>query len=328
MDARSVQIGMDFACNPGMEQYGNEYDVTQSVKVTDVQSVSREVCRLYSSLYPNALTTELQRAFVDTGRLFHGDYPGYLPCDTPYHDLQHTLDVTLAMARLVSGHESRRPKAEQIGAFGALLGLVSALLHDAGYIRRRMDRHHAKGAEYTRTHVSRSGRFIAEYLPTLGLDKAVQTCAYLVHFTGYEMPASEIPLKDPKLRLLGKMLGTADLIAQMSDRCYLEKCRDRLYPEFEAAGMLARHAPGGSYTSQEELIFRTPMFFEHAMCERLDGVLKGAYHHADQHFFPESNFYMEALEKNRDYLMQVVEHHDASMLRRRSPPILAASALN
>jgi len=319
---------MNFAYNCSMEQCGNEYDVTRRVKITDVQSVSREVCQLYSALYPNATITELQRAFADIGRLFHGDYPGYLPCDTPYHDLQHTLDVTLAMARLISGHESRRPKTGQIGAFGALLGLISALLHDAGYIRKRMDRHHANGAEYTRRHVSRSGRFMAEYLPTLGLDKAVRTCARLIHFTGYEMLAPEIPLEGPKLRLLGKMLGAADLMAQMSDRCYLEKCRDRLYPEFQAAGMLARHAPGGSYLSPEELIFRTPMFFEHAMHERLDDVLKGAYRHADQYFFPDSNLYMEALEKNRDYLMQVVEYRDISMLRRQPPPILAASALN
>jgi len=191
------------------------------------------------------------------------------------------------MARSISGHECRRPKTEQIGTSGALLGLVSALLHDAGYMCKRMDRHHTNGAEYTRTHVSRSGRFIAEYLPTLGLDKAVRTCTHLVHFTGYEILTPGILLKDPKLRLLGKMLGTADLMAQISDRCYLEKCRDRLYPEFEAAGMLARHAPDGRYISPEELIFRTPGFFEHAIQERLDGVLKGTYSHAGQYFFPE-----------------------------------------
>jgi hypothetical protein len=38
-------------------------------------------------------------------------------------------------------------------------------------------------------------------------------------------------------RRLGNMLGTADIIAQMADRCYLEKCRDRLFPEFVAGGL-------------------------------------------------------------------------------------------
>jgi len=326
MDARSVPIGMNFAYNCSMGQRGNEYDVTHHVKVTDVQSVSREVCRLYSLLYPKVSTTELQRAFTDVGQLFHGDYPGYLPCDTPYHDLQHTLDVTLAMARLISGYENADSTIEHIDAFGALLGIVSALLHDTGYIRRCMDHHHTNGAEFTRIHVSRSGLFMAEYLPTLGLDKAVRTCARLIHFTGYEIMVPEIPLKDPKLRLLGKMLGTADLIAQMSDRCYLEKCRDRLYTEFQTAGMLPRNMPGGGYISPEEFIFRTPMFFEHAIHERLDGVLKGAHNHACQHFFPEQNYYMEALEKNRDYLMRVVEHRDVSMLRRQPPATLTTSA--
>ena len=32
-------------------------------------------------------------------------YPGYRACDTEYHNLQHTLDVTLAMARLMDGYE-------------------------------------------------------------------------------------------------------------------------------------------------------------------------------------------------------------------------------
>jgi len=306
----------------------NEYDVTNTIRVTDAQAVSRAVCQLYGELYPKSSTAELEQAFVGVDRLFHGDYPGYLACETPYHDLQHTLDVTLAMMRLINGHENSQPEANRIGPFGSLLGLISALFHDAGYMRKRMDRRHANGAEYTRTHVSRGGRFMAEYLPTLGLGRAIRTCTRLIHFTGYEMLVPNIPLKDSKLRLLGKMLGTADLMAQMSDHCYLEKCRDRLYPEFQAAGMLARYAPGGNYISPDELIFRTPKFFEHAIHERLDGVLNGAHRHVGQYFFPGQNYYMEALEKNRDYLMQVVERRDVSMLRRRPPATLATSASN
>ena len=44
-------------------------------------------------------------------------------------------------------------------------------------------------------------------------------------------------MKDPRDIKLGHLLGTADMIAQMADRCYLEKCRDRLYPEFVLGGV-------------------------------------------------------------------------------------------
>lgn len=142
-----------------MQLRRSEYDVINTIKVTDTQEVSEAVCRLYGELYPRSSTAELEQAFVDIDRLFHGRYPGYLGCETPYHDLQHTLDVTLAMMRLISGYENSQPTAKRIGSFGGLLGLISALFHDTGYMRKRMDRHHANGAEYTRIHVSRGGRF-------------------------------------------------------------------------------------------------------------------------------------------------------------------------
>src|SRR5678815_3569744 len=70
---------------------------------------------------------------------------------------------------------------------------------------------------------------------------------------------------DVSLAGAGQMLGTADIIAQMSDRCYLEKCRDRLYPEF-VLGRMAGEARGIAhslpvYASGEELVNKTPGFY-------------------------------------------------------------------
>ena len=53
-------------------------------------------------------------------------------------------------------------------------------------------------------------------------------------------------MADPRDRKLGHLLGTADLIAQMADRCYLEKCRDRLYPEFVLGGIAAATGTDGA----------------------------------------------------------------------------------
>src|SRR5882757_9065136 len=74
--------------------------------------------------------------------------------------------------------------------------------------------------------------FMMRFLPSIGMENWVPISTRIVHFTGYEIKLDQIQLADPRDRKLGHLLGTADLIAQMADRCYLEKCRDRLYPEF------------------------------------------------------------------------------------------------
>jgi len=294
-----------------------EYDVTNRINVTEVEPVCREVCRLYSELYPDRGVDTLRQAFTDMGRLFRGEYPGYMPCEAPYHDLQHTLDVTLAAARLLTGYErSRLGSNDAIGQLGVLLGLICALFHDSGYIRRREGDDSSHGAELTRTHVSRGGEFLSEYLPSIGLAHAVSLCTRLLHFTGYEMAVGEIQVDDPRLRLIGMLIGSADLLAQMADRCYLEKCRDRLYPEFVASGMASYDQPSGGFASSEDLICKTPAFFKHVMEDRLNGDFEGVFHHMEDYFGDGRNPYMEAIQQNRRYLDGVIRRCNLSMLRR------------
>ncbi|MGH8708142.1 MAG: hypothetical protein ACREVD_08795, partial [Burkholderiales bacterium] len=210
----------------------NQNDVTNKINVEDPDRVRDAVLALFAARYPATDLTPLRRAFADTKSLFQGTFPGYLPCDTLYHDLRHTLDMTLAMARLLDGHERSHAAAERIGARRAMLGMVIALLHDSGYMKRASEAHIENGAVFTKTHVSRSADFLTRYLPRLGFAEEAAAAAKLVHFTGYEMDIDDIMLHDPGDRLLGCLVGTADLIGQMSDRMYLEKCREFLYPEF------------------------------------------------------------------------------------------------
>jgi len=301
-----------------MQNRRSEYDVTNTVNVTEPGDVCREVCRLYGELYPNTPIAALEQAFEDMEKLFRGQYRGYLACEAPYHDLQHSLDVTLAMMRLIYGHEQRHSKAERIGHLGALIGVISALFHDSGYIRRWNDSRHLNGSEYTSTHVSRGGRFLFEYLPTIKLGHAATICSQMLHFTGYEIPVHNIPLDDAKLRRLGKMMGTADLLSQTSDRCYLEKCRDRLYPEFVASGMTSRSAPGGGYSSATDLLKKTPAFMEHVH-DRLNKDFQRMYSYLEHYFDRLGNLYMSELHLNDAYLKQILENADFSMLRRNPP---------
>ena len=296
----------------------SDYDVTNSVRTTDVAAVAQEVRNLYVDLYRKSGADSLEQPFRDFEALYSGEYPGYRACDTGYHDVQHVMDVTLAMARLLDGYQrvGREPLNERLFR----LGVVLALYHDCGYIRRSNDTRHRSGAEYTLTHVTRSARFLRSYLPVIGMADLAAVGAELVHFTGYETPVERIRVEQPVHRVLGNLLGSADIIAQMADRCYLEKCYDRLFPEFLLGGIARRKTSEGEqviFESAADLIAKTPGFYKGA-AKRLDVVLEGAYRYAENHFGGR-NHYMEAVEKNISYARVMNSDGKNSILRRRPP---------
>src|SRR5690606_33537321 len=76
-------------------------DVTNQVDTTDPLPVSFEIAQIYERLYRREFPSGLLRVFADIGRLYRGEFPGYHACETDCHDIQHILEVTLAMARLM-----------------------------------------------------------------------------------------------------------------------------------------------------------------------------------------------------------------------------------
>lgn len=206
-----------------------------------------------------------------------------------------------------------------------MLGVIVSLFHDSGYVRCLGDHRHRNGAAYTRNHVSRGGKLLSVFLPEVGMAGMIPIARKLIHFTGYEIAVPAIPLHEPDQRVVGKLLGSADLLAQMSDRCYLEKCRDRLYPEFVAAGMAGPDMKHSPYHSPEELIYKTPEFFQHVLHDRLGNVLNGVHSYARMFFLPERDFYGKALEQNYAYLERVVNEKSIALLRREPPWTLVLS---
>jgi hypothetical protein len=299
----------------------SDYDVTNTVQVSSVAAVRRAVVDFYERTWPTGALDRLDTAFTDFERLFTGRYPGYLGCDTVYHDVQHSLDDTLAMVRLLAGYERSQEPEQRLGADRALLGLVVALFHDSGYIRRSDETSTRNGAEFTRTHVGRSAQFLARYLPTIGMSQWVPVATQIVHFTGYEVPFDQIRLDDARDRKLGHLVGTADMMAQMADRCYLEKVRDRLYAEFVLGGVAVTRNGGGltvNYASGLDVLRQTPEFVAETMRTRLDGEFGGAYRYFEA-VFDGRNPYLEAIERSVAYLRQVLLTQRWSMLRREPP---------
>ena len=228
-----------------MQNRLNQNDVTNRINVEDPAAVRNAVVRIFTARYPGAEFAPLERAFADIEALFEGRYPGYLACDTLYHDARHTLDMTLATARLIDGHDRHAAPADRLGARRAAMGVLIALLHDSGYLKRSSEAGVENGAIFTKVHVSRGADFIAGYLPKIGYAAEAPLAARLVHFTGYEMDVDQILVEDPRDRLVGCMVGTADLIGQMSDRMYLEKVRDFLFGEFVWAKIARDQLPDG-----------------------------------------------------------------------------------
>jgi len=300
----------------------SEYDVTNRVRTTDSYAVRQEVCRVLLNLYPDASAALTSRVFSDCVLLYRGEGPSYRACDTAYHNLQHVLDVALATARLMDGYE-RRGCSPPLGARLFVFSIVVALFHDIGYLRHRNDVRHSNGAEYTLRHVSRGARFLERYMRDIGMPDLAQVAGRVVHFTGYEIPVADIDVPNPIFRLIGNMLGTADILAQMADRCYLEKCRDRLYPEFVAGGLASagggtQRNPSVLFISAEDLLCKTPAFYSTAV-DRLNVQLGAACRYFETGFAGQ-NPYLDVVGKNIRYAEKVAMQGDLALLRRVPPP--------
>jgi len=304
----------------------SDFDVSNTVQVSSAAAVLAAVEELFRPTWPDTSWQPLEDAFDHFEELFAGLVPGYFGVDTVYHDRQHTLDITLALARLIVGYERQQDGDRRLGGERAIVGIITGLFHDVGYLRRTDEAESRNGAEFTRTHVSRGARFIADYLPVVGLAAWVPVATQIVHFTGYEVPFDKINVSDPRDLALGHMLGTADMIAQMADRCYLEKCRDRLYAEFVLGGVALPIAANGGlqvkYASGVDLLRQTPEFISEVKGKRLDGEFHSAYRYLEV-LFEGRNPYLESIDRNVNYLRQILRSENWVLLR-RNPPIFSA----
>ena len=303
----------------------NDFDVTNTVQVSSPVKVRAAVKDLFSALYPSTSFDAVWLAFHDFERLFTGRDPSYHGVDTTYHDIQHTLDMTLAIARLIAGHEQSVEPADRLGPERAELALVSALFHDSGYLRHKeLDAGTINGAVFTRVHVTRSGRFLEQYLPTIGLEQFTPVVSRIVHFTGYELNIDQIELENPKDSIVGHLLGTADLVAQLADRCYLEKCRDRLYPEFVLGGVAIDERPSGGvlYRSAHDLLSKTLGFYQRSARHRLENDFNNVYRYMEAFFERGHSPYVQFIRKNLTFLSGLIKDGDWERLRRHPPCVM------
>ena len=281
-------------------------DVTGSVETRDPNHTNKEVRRIYEGSFGSFLFDKVEHTLHGVVELFDGRYPGYQKCDTGYHDLEHTLQVYLATARIFDGFV--RENHGEISRHSVVLGLIAALGHDTGFIKEEWDTE-GSGAKYTLVHTVRSREFMEKYLPQLGYNsletRQVQNiigCAGIppVHSSGINSTSDDE-------REISCILGTADYLGQMSAPDYLEKL-PILYEEFKEGGV-----PG--YTSAQDLMEKTPSFFEDIVMRVLSEDFHSVYRLAASHFGGK-NLYIEGIEKNMELLRNSLKLET----QRPSPP--------
>jgi hypothetical protein len=277
------------------------------ILLIDPQAVFEEVRYIVSLLNSHFDFTALDRVFQDVVKLFRGEYPGYQKCNTWYHDLKHTTDCLLAMARLIHGASLN---GLTLPDRDAALGLIAALLHDTGYIQTDDDSE-GTGAKYTLIHVRRSVAFMEKYMAQAEFpSRDVDYCRCCVHCTGLEMRVKEIRFESAHHQAVGWMLGTADLLGQMADRTYLERL-PFLYWELEEGNV-----PG--FESELDLLRKTPAFWEFTQ-QRFVADLGNMDRFMRDHFRVrwglDRDLNRETIEANIAYLKFILENH-ASEYRR------------
>ncbi len=282
------------------------------VFVRKPNSIFGEVKYILNLINPEFDFSPIKSVFCDTLRLFGGEYEGYRRCNTRYHDIEHTVMVFLATARLVhavaiTGRDFREEDID--------LCLTASLLHDAGFIQTDDDTE-GTGAKYSIGHERRSIEFIHTYLGERGYnDEEISACASMIECTILAVSPKDIVFRNSDVEILGKIVGTADLVAQIADRIYLEKLF-YLYEEFAEA-----HIPG--FESESELLSKTGVFYEEISKKRLNIDLGGVsglmHHHFRERWNIDKDLYEEYIAKNIDYLKGVMQRHEESyrtMLKR------------
>ncbi len=260
--------------------------------------VLAEVKRIVSLFLPHFDANHFERAFSDTLKLFAGHWPGYRRCNTRYHDLTHTMDCLLVMARLMYG---ATVNGITFTTENVNLGLISALMHDTGYIQT-VDDLVGTGAKYTLIHIDRSIDFMETYLQANGYSRAdFEACRNFLRCTGIEVKIKEIEFQSFEQEILGKMLGAADLIGQMSDKKYLEKL-PLLYREFNEGGV-------GGFSSEVDLLRQTPGFWE-VVKMRFAKELGGVDRYLKDYFWAlwglDQDLYRKAIESNIEGLRSIL----------------------
>ena len=269
------------------------------INTRDSAAVEAQVQEAYVEMFPHGNHEYIPGIFRWVVSWFSGNYRDYLSIDAHYHDLEHTLQGILCMARLLRRRASQgqQPRITQ-RIFE--LGMLAILMHDTGYLKRLGD-DGGTGAKYTLIHVDRSIEFAVEFMRGQNAPaEEIRSVQNMIRCTGVNVKLESIQFQNEVERIAGYALGTADLLGQMAAPDYVDKL-PILYMEFaEAARYSAdgKMKAGGLFTSAEDLMQKTPLFWETYVKTKLNREFLGLYRALNNPYPDGPNPYIERIEDN------------------------------
>ena len=300
--------GADTSSRPSHMRPFDKGQLATLVDMESPEAVHKEVIHTLGLISPEFDTDPIDHVFKITVDLYEGQLDGYKACNTDYHNLRHITDTYLAMARLLHGAQL---SDANLNNREIVLGVTGALMHDAGMIQKTSDTE-GTGAKYTQDHVRLSMDFVKKHAATLLLDgQETADLLDMIHCTDLMADITSINFSSQKIELLGKMLGTADLIAQMADRTYLEKLLF-LYHEF-------REAELGNFKNELDFLHQTLNFFEISskrFKETLENTSRFMIPHFKARWDIDENLYLLSLEKQLAFLEEILAEKDISVYQK------------
>jgi hypothetical protein len=269
-------------------------DNNKLYELTDTDSPAETLAEIKHILLlvdPSSDPLPIEKIFGDIIRLFNGEFPGYKVSNTKYHNLEHTCSSALASARLIHGlHVQGQVFSQRL----VQLCLIGTLFHDTGLIQTE-EEVEGTGAQHTVGHENRSVALMGKYFAEKGYSQEdIRDCGHMIKCTEISFPMEDIPFDSEEVRTMAKIVGTADLVAQMADKNYQEKL-PLLFMEFQEAGMQGFETPLELFSKTEEF-YRTVA--RKRMKNELDGVSAAALYHFTERWGIDRNLYEESIKQN------------------------------
>jgi len=158
------------------------------------------------------------------------------------------------------------------------------------------------GAKYTVGHEERSIMFMRGNLDGVMSQEDMDDIADCIRCTILAMSPSKVAFGSENMRTMGYFLGSADLLAQIADRYYLEKLF-MLFEEFQEANI-----PG--YDSAMDLLSKTSTFYQGVVRTRLDNEFMRVDRYMELYFSNrrevDKDLYSEAIDRNLSYLESIL----------------------
>ncbi|MBW2052477.1 MAG: hypothetical protein JRG97_01605 [Deltaproteobacteria bacterium] len=287
-----------------------DIQLAKLVNMESPEEVLKEGLYILKLFSPDYNTEPITLAYNKTVSLYKGRWPEYQSCNTEFHDLRHMTDTFLAMTRLIHGAMVDGEELKELNESRINLALIATMLHDTGYIQQYNEQE-GTGAKFTAHHVQRGITFLERHASEYGLSpEEISDGRAMILCTDLAVDISTIEFSSREMELLGKMLGTTDLLAQMADRTYLEKLLF-LYHEFKEARV-------GDYESEIDLLHKTVGFYDfiaHRLEMALDSTDRFMISHFTARWDIKVNLYQEAIEKQKNFLSKILEMPDADPRR-------------